>query len=127
MSLALCQPLASVSISTLGEILALRQVGMGMGMMPQGQQQATWCWFVSGVNLVRSLHWDRVHLASLPASAKALLSSCCSEFGIPYPTVPDPLDRLSAGWLLAVPSIRINSLGSEGWEGKGAWDQRLYA
>lgn len=38
MSLALCQPLASVLVSTLGEILALRQVGM----MPQGQQQAAW-------------------------------------------------------------------------------------
>lgn len=92
------------------EILALRQVGM----MPQRQQQAAWCWFVSGMNLVRPLYWDRVRLASLPASAKARLLSCCSEFGIPYPTAPDPLDRLSAGWFLAVPSIQIPAMGTEG-------------
>jgi len=99
MSLALCQPIASVSVSTPGEILTLRQVGL----TPQGQQQAAWCWFVSGMNMVRRLHWDRARLASLAASAEALLSSCCLEFGIPYPTIPDLLDRLSAGWFWQCP------------------------
>lgn len=82
MSLALCQLLASALISTLAEVLGLRQVGM----MPQGEQQAVWCWFISG--MTRPLHWNRVRLSFLLASAKALLSSCFWSLASSIPPFP---------------------------------------